>query len=124
MIKPKENNFNRTIGLRLLVLRQKRKLSQGQLGALVGLSGQQIQKYENAINRMTAERVQDFSSILRVPVTYFYEQEGEENTTIYSCMTLITASELDKLPDDIKRSIGHLIKTIDESLNTSSNDNG
>ncbi len=57
-------------------LRQRRMLvgmSQEKLGDSVGLTFQQIQKYERGTNRMGASRIFRFAQILSVPVSYFYE---------------------------------------------------
>lgn len=57
-------------------LRDRRKLlgiSQEQLADTVGLTFQQIQKYERGANRMGASRLYQFADVLEVPVTYFFE---------------------------------------------------
>ncbi len=57
-------------------LRQRRMLvgmSQERLGEAVGLTFQQIQKYERGTNRMGASRIFRFAEILSVPVAYFFE---------------------------------------------------
>jgi transcriptional regulator with XRE-family HTH domain len=48
-------------------------LSQAKLGEAVGLTFQQIQKYEKGTNRVGASRLQQFSNILGVPVSFFFE---------------------------------------------------
>ena len=58
-------------------LRQRRMLvgmSQERLGESVGLTFQQIQKYERGTNRMGASRIFRFAEILSVPVAYFFEE--------------------------------------------------
>lgn len=58
-------------------LRQRRMLvgmSQERLGESVGLTFQQIQKYERGTNRMGASRIYRFAEILSVPVAYFFEE--------------------------------------------------
>lgn len=57
-------------------LRNRRKilgLSQEMLGEKVGVSFQQIQKYERGTNRIGSSRLYDFASILGVSVSYFFE---------------------------------------------------
>lgn len=57
-------------------IRQRRALvgmSQTALGKAVGLTFQQIQKYENGANRTGASRLYEFSRVLDVPVSYFFE---------------------------------------------------
>jgi transcriptional regulator with XRE-family HTH domain len=46
-------------------------MSQGKLGDALGLTFQQVQKYEKGTNRIGASRLQQISHILQVPVTFF-----------------------------------------------------
>ena len=58
-------------------VRQRRTLlgmSQEKLGTAVGLTFQQIQKYERGTNRIGASRLHEFSHILDVPVSYFFDE--------------------------------------------------
>ncbi len=58
-------------------LRQRRTLlgmSQGKLGATVGLTFQQIQKYERGANRIGASRLFDLSQVLDISISYFFEE--------------------------------------------------
>ena len=48
-------------------------MSQQKLGAALGLSFQQVQKYEKGTNRIGASRLQQISDILSVPVGFFFE---------------------------------------------------
>ena len=48
-------------------------ISQEKLGEALGLTFQQIQKYEKGINRMGASRLQQAADILGVPVPFFFE---------------------------------------------------
>lgn len=62
-------------------LRQRRTLigmSQEKLGEAVGLTFQQIQKYERGANRIGASRLFELSQILDVPVSYFFEDMSSE----------------------------------------------
>ena len=57
-------------------LRQRRwmtGMTQQQLGMSVGTKFQQIQKYENGTNRISASRLWDIATALGVPVSYFFE---------------------------------------------------
>jgi len=66
-------------------LRQRRTLigmSQEKLGAAVGLTFQQIQKYERGANRIGASRLYQLSNVLDVSVSYFFEEmPGEVERT-------------------------------------------
>jgi transcriptional regulator with XRE-family HTH domain len=61
------------IGRRIRALRLERGLSQTDLGNLLGVTFQQIQKYERGANRVAAGRLQRVAEALEVPITFFYE---------------------------------------------------
>lgn len=62
------------VGQRLRVRRSLLGLSQEKLADSIGLTFQQIQKYERGMNRISAGRLYQFSKILDVPIAYFYDQ--------------------------------------------------
>ena len=58
-------------------MRQRRTLlgmSQEKLGTAVGLTFQQIQKYERGSNRIGSSRLFEFAKVLDVPVSYFFDE--------------------------------------------------
>jgi len=61
------------IGRRLRERRLQIGMSQEQLAALLGVTFQQIQKYEKGINRVAASRLYDMSEALDVDITYFFD---------------------------------------------------
>lgn len=71
------------VGNRLRIRRSLLGLSQEKLAESVGLTFQQVQKYERGINRISAGRLFQFSRILDVPITYFYEQVQNIGRTAY-----------------------------------------
>ncbi len=62
------------VGSRVRLRRTLLGLSQEGLGKAVGLTFQQIQKYERGANRIGASRLYEFSRILDVQVSYFFEE--------------------------------------------------
>lgn len=66
------------VGTRLKQRRTLLGLSQGKLGETVGLTFQQIQKYERGTNRIGASRLYDLSRVLDVPIAYFFEDLPNE----------------------------------------------
>jgi len=68
---PREQDIH--IGRRLRDARLARGLSQGLLGKKLGVSFQQVQKYESGANRIAGSRLWDISRVLEVPVGYFFE---------------------------------------------------
>ncbi len=67
------------VGKRLRLRRTILGLSQEAIGNAIGVTFQQVQKYERGVNRMGSSRLYDFSKILSVPVSYFFE-EMEKST--------------------------------------------
>lgn len=65
------------VGSRLRMRRNLVGLSQEQLGKSLGLTFQQIQKYERGINRMGSSRLFQIAKTLSVPVAYFFEEIPE-----------------------------------------------
>lgn len=68
------------VGQRLKLRRGLLGWSQDKLAQAVGVSFQQVQKYENGANRVGASRLMNMSQILGVPVAYFFEGFGENVT--------------------------------------------
>ena len=67
------------IGSRVRLRRLTAGVSQEQLGAALGVTFQQVQKYEKGANRIGAGRLYRISRILGVPVSYFYEGLAKTN---------------------------------------------
>jgi transcriptional regulator with XRE-family HTH domain len=67
------NFIDKHVGSRVRMRRKMLAMSQGKLGAALGLTFQQVQKYENGTNRMGASRLQQMSDILQVPIEFFFE---------------------------------------------------
>jgi transcriptional regulator with XRE-family HTH domain len=61
------------IGKRVRTLRLQRGLSQSELGGLISVTFQQVQKYEKGTNRISAGRLQRIAEVLSVPVSFFFE---------------------------------------------------
>jgi len=61
--------------MRMMLRRVEQKLSQAELGDKLGVSFQQVQKYEKGINRVGASRLVQIAAILEVPVTFFYDDD-------------------------------------------------
>jgi transcriptional regulator with XRE-family HTH domain len=70
------------VGGRVRLRRTLLGLSQEKLGEAVGLTFQQIQKYERGANRIGASRLFEFSRILEVPVSFFFDDMPEGHTVV------------------------------------------
>jgi transcriptional regulator with XRE-family HTH domain len=67
------NPVDKHVGSRVRMRRRMLAMSQGKLGDALGLTFQQVQKYEKGTNRIGAGRLQEISHILQVPIAFFYE---------------------------------------------------
>ena len=66
------------IGARIRIRRTLLGMSQEKLGEAIGLTFQQVQKYERGANRVGASRLYDLSQVLDVPVSFFFDGLAEE----------------------------------------------
>jgi transcriptional regulator with XRE-family HTH domain len=68
-----KNPMDAHVGSRIRMRRMMIGMSQSGLGDALGLTFQQVQKYEKGTNRVGASRLQHMSQILQVPVSFFFE---------------------------------------------------
>jgi transcriptional regulator with XRE-family HTH domain len=73
MAKKAPNPIDKHVGSRVRMRRMMLGMSQEKLGNSLGLTFQQVQKYEKGTNRIGASRLQQISHILQVPVSFFFE---------------------------------------------------
>lgn len=73
MAKKAPNPIDKHVGSRVRMRRMMLSMSQEKLGDALGLTFQQVQKYEKGTNRIGASRLQQISNILQVPVAFFFE---------------------------------------------------
>jgi transcriptional regulator with XRE-family HTH domain len=73
MAKKAPNPIDKHVGSRVRMRRMMLGMSQEKLGDSLGLTFQQVQKYEKGTNRIGASRLQQISHILQVPVAFFFE---------------------------------------------------
>jgi transcriptional regulator with XRE-family HTH domain len=87
--------IDRHVGIRLRIRRCEIGLSQSELGERLGVTFQQIQKYERGANRLGASRLYDAARMLQVDVAYFFHG--------LNCQTasLASSGRLDDLHDFI-----------------------
>ncbi|MGA0606073.1 helix-turn-helix domain-containing protein [Phenylobacterium sp. VNQ135] len=67
------NPVDRHVGLRIRMRRKELGMSQERLAESIGLTFQQVQKYERATNRVSASKLWEMARVLRTTVGYFYE---------------------------------------------------
>lgn len=73
MPKKQANPVDARVGHRVRLRRMLMGMSQERLGELLGLTFQQVQKYEKGVNRIGAGRLFEIAGILGVPIGFFYE---------------------------------------------------
>src|SRR5712691_3439904 len=73
MIKKAPNPIDKHVGSRVRMRRMMIGMSQEKLGDKLGITFQQIQKYEKGTNRIGASRLQQIATVLSVPVSFFFE---------------------------------------------------
>lgn len=74
----KREPYEVQIGHRVRALRVARRLSQAQVGQALGVSCQQVQKYEKGKNRVSAGRLQRIAEVLEVPVTSLFGRQQKK----------------------------------------------
>lgn len=93
---------DRKVGMRIRIARLEQKMSQEKLGDQLGLTFQQVQKYEKGANRVASPRLVEISKLLKKPVAYFLQDiQGETavadngaNDRLLTFLTLDGAREL------------------------------
>jgi transcriptional regulator with XRE-family HTH domain len=73
------NPVDKYVGSRVRMRRIMLGMSQEKLGEALGLTFQQVQKYEKGTNRVGASRIQQISEILQVPVSFLFEGSPGSN---------------------------------------------
>jgi transcriptional regulator with XRE-family HTH domain len=73
MTKKSPSPIDDHVGKRVRMRRMMLKMSQGKLGEALGLTFQQVQKYEKGVNRVGASRLHHIASILQVPISFLFE---------------------------------------------------
>ncbi|TXN33014.1 MULTISPECIES: helix-turn-helix domain-containing protein [unclassified Methylobacterium] len=69
------------IGVRIKSLRRSAGLSQASLGNALGVTFQQVQKYESGQSKIAADKLQRIAQTLGVDISYFYDMQSESGST-------------------------------------------
>ncbi|MEI7711073.1 MAG: helix-turn-helix transcriptional regulator [Rhodospirillales bacterium] len=92
------------VGTRIRLRRTLLGMSQERLGEALGLTFQQVQKYERGVNRVGASRLFDLSRVLDVPISFFFDDMPENLASSFGGQPGRRASGLpdsgDSFPDD------------------------
>jgi transcriptional regulator with XRE-family HTH domain len=134
----KPNPVDAHVGSRVRLRRMLLGMSQERLGESMGLTFQQVQKYEKGVNRIGASRLFQISKILDVPVQFFFEEapyagdgtkapgmaEGDSEAFILEFLNSREGLELNrafvKIGDaKVRKSVVDLVRALSSSERTS-----
>jgi transcriptional regulator with XRE-family HTH domain len=89
------------VGKRIKLRRTLLHISQEQLAGDIGVTFQQVQKYESGHNRVSASRLFDISRVLNCPISYFFEDIGPETTGVRTTPAARSPDDLAEEVSDI-----------------------
>jgi transcriptional regulator with XRE-family HTH domain len=95
------NLTDRHVGSRMRMRRLMLAMSQEKLAAALGLTFQQVQKYERGANRIGASRLQQMSHILQVPVAFFFEGASNASAPHGSNGSALSMAQIDDFVSDL-----------------------
>ncbi len=85
------------VGKRIRLRRSALSISQTELAERLGLTFQQIQKYERGSNRVSCSRLVELSKALDVPIVYFFEDTGSDEGRLFDQLDLRIIPEVRRL---------------------------
>ena len=91
-VKKKPNPIDVHVGSRVRLRRTMQSMSQEKLGDALGITFQQIQKYEKGANRIGASRLQNIATVLNTPIAFFFEDAPSSDNSAKSGMAETSAS--------------------------------
>ena len=103
------NNIDIMVGRVLCNCRQMQGLSQKDVADKVGVSFQQIQKYESGGNRISASRLYAIAEVLQIPLHAFFK-EVETSSTVYDKKTHEIIRHLMRIPDKEKDLVVNMVR--------------
>lgn len=115
---PDSFHIDKVIGARIRATRRSRGVTQRCIANALGVSVQQLQKYETGQNRVTPAVLVVLVSVLETPVSDFFDGlcERPSSTAVPSAAALRAAHDFDRLSSaEVRRSLGALIATLAES---------
>jgi transcriptional regulator with XRE-family HTH domain len=101
---------DRIVGQVIKNKRIERGLSQGEVGDAIGVSHQQIQKYEIGKNRLVASKLYDISTFLNANISCFFQIEN--NFEEFETDTMKLLRNYNKLSDRDKRVVQSMVKRL------------
>jgi transcriptional regulator with XRE-family HTH domain len=120
---------DRDMGQRIRLRRVELKMTQDQLAEALGVSFQQVQKYEKGVNRVGSARLEQIAAALKVPISFFYDggKAGQKQQEVESLLFLDAPTSLRLLRADkaIKdQTVRRRFVTLVEGLAATASDTG
>lgn len=114
---------DRTIGQRVRLARKRMKFSQTTLANAVGVTYQQIQKYENGSDRIGAGRLYQVARATQLPITFFFDDDTSHGDAIDVNDALLANPQVEKLLAAVakvknKRLIDDLVRVAETFVET------
>lgn len=108
------------VGTRIRARRAMLGVTQVQLAELLGLTFQQVQKYERGVNRVSASTLWRAAEALSVPVAYFFEgMDSQIDGTVAELpvdgKTLALAGTIERLTPDLRHAVGALVTALNRA---------
>lgn len=113
-----DNEIDRHVGQRLRALRISRGESQTALGEAIGVTFQQVQKYESGANRISASKLHRICAHFQLPVSYFFEgiepgrKPGAFDLPVLAGREIESLQMILQLEPSVKRAIYSLAKSL------------
>lgn len=112
----KANGLDKKIGLKINELRVSKGVSRQELADGLGITHQQLQKYEKGVNRIAASRLVELADLLNISVIHFFADFTEDmdvSTLHKQRASLSTMQNFSNIKDDVqKEALRQLIKTL------------
>lgn len=102
------NEVNEQVGRRIRHLRWKGGKSQDDLAKDIGLSVEQVKRFEDGTERVNAHHLWRISGVFRVPIAHFYEAKVEEDPDILALAEALTDFVLNREAADLVEAYGTL----------------
>lgn len=101
--------FNMALGAALRQIRKERGVSQEKVGTAVGITFQQLQKYERGVNRIAACKLPELAAFLNVTIAEIFERAGHIDPHFEEAVenndSLVTARLVSKIADPAMRKV-------------------
>lgn len=119
-MKRNTSEIDKEIGKRIRIYRSHRGVSQAKLGEILGVSFQQIQKYESASNRVSASSLLNIANALDYPIANFYDlsistEVLSDTFPAQNNMHTEWINTIEKMPNQVQKNMLTLCKTIGDT---------